>query len=64
MILMTIFLPFKFETIFCVCKMFYATLPKIAYHKNSLDSLTTVFFICQERWWKIGKINIKTKEIR
>lgn len=60
---MTIFLPFKFETIFCVCKMFYATLPKIAYHKNSLDSLTTVFFyLSRKDGGKLAKLNLKQQK--
>lgn len=60
---MTIFLPFKFETIFCVCKMFYATLPKIAYHKNSLDSLTTVFFyLSRKDGGKLAKLTLKQQK--
>ena len=40
------------------------SLPKITYHKSFLDSVKAVFLFCQERWWKIGKTNIKTKEVR
>ena len=40
------------------------SLPKITYHKNFRDSVKAVFLFCQERWWKIGKVNFKTEKIR
>nr|DAW54655.1 MAG TPA: hypothetical protein [Caudoviricetes sp.] len=33
------------------------SLPKITYHKNFRDSLTTVFLFCLKWRWKIGEID-------
>ena len=56
------FLPsiLKFYVYICV---FYATLPKIAYHKNSIDSLTTVFFyLSRKDGGKLAKLNLKQQK--
>ena len=60
---MIIFFLLNLKLVFCVRKMFYATLPKIAYHKNFRDNLTTVFFyLSRKDGGKLAKLNLKQQK--